>query len=162
MRRGGSAVGRTIKKRGVADVGKGSARGIGGVVQEDRHRKLGGDPIGERNRGVDGHGHRFAQGDERHHVERAEPRVHAGVNTQVERALHRAREFLRGDERVARPRAGQGEDSPVMVGVGVEIEQRRPACRAELVEDPRVPTFRHVGHALQHCFIMGPTDAHRP
>lgn len=162
MRCGGSAVGRTIKKRRVADVGKGSARGIGGVVQEDRHRKFGGDPIGERTRRVDGHGHRFVQGDERHHVERAEPRMDAGMGAEIDRALHPPRQFLEGGEGVSRAGAGQREHGAVMVGVGVEIEQRRPARRAEFVEDPRVSTFRHVGHALQHGLIMGRVCAHRP
>jgi hypothetical protein len=41
-----------------------------------------------------------------------------------------------------------------VVGVGVPVEQGRPARGREGVEDFRIPSFGDVGHALEHAHIL--------
>ena len=45
---------------------------------------------------------------------------------------------------------GEGEDRPVVVGIGVHVEQGTPTRGGEPVDDVTASPFRHVRHAFEH------------
>jgi hypothetical protein len=50
----------------------------------------------------------------------------------------------------------QGEDRPVVVEVGVQIEQRIPAGVGELTQDALIAPFTDIGDALERRRRPGP------
>ena len=79
--------------------------------------------------------------DERHHVECPEPRVHAVVAIEVD-ALDDGRcQRAQRSLGVARLGAGQREHGAVVIGVVVQVEERRAARGGERVEHGDVAPF---------------------
>ena len=97
---------------------------IGVAVEEHGQLELVARPLGERERGVDRFTGRGAvERDERHHVERAEARVHARVRGEVDALRDRARKPSHHLLGVVRTGTGKGEHRSVMVGIDVHVEQ---------------------------------------
>ena len=128
MRRVGSAVGRSIAERGRA-----GRRGVSGP--RGRRRRRGTPALRARTRSSrqtrpaasTATAIGSCERDERHHVERAEPRVDAGVGAQVDRArCDRARSSCAAVNGVSRTGPGQGEHRPVVIGVGVQSSSAGP------------------------------------
>ena len=130
--------------------------GRGLVVEEHRYVVDAHEPLGKRMRG--GHrnvGRGRAEGDERHHVDDAQTRVDPRVFTQVEVFEGHFHEASGGGLGATRVRRGDGEHAPVMIGVAVNIEERRACGRADSPEYPAVSPFRHVDDRLQHVVRVG-------
>ena len=95
------------------------------------------------------------QRDERHHIEHAEPGM-CSVVTHERGALGDCRcQRADGVARVARSGSGEGEDRPVVVGVGVHVQQRGPARLCERPQQIHVAAFRDVRDTLQHVLSVG-------
>ena len=99
---------------------------------------------------------RAVEGDERHHVEGADARMDAGVLAHGAPLRHGAGEGPHGDRGVGLARTGEREHAAVVVGVAVDVEERRSARRGQGVDHGVVAALRHVRHALQHVVSMGP------
>ncbi len=100
-------------------------------------------------------GARRVQRDEGHHVEHAEPGMRPLV-THERRPLGDGRcKRADGFTRVTGSRSGEGEDRPVVVGVGVHVEQRGAARLRERPQQIHVAAFRDVRDTLQHVLSVG-------
>jgi hypothetical protein len=92
---------------------------------------------------------------DRHHVERADTRMHTFVHAHVDMLDHLARA---GDQRVGYVLriTHEREDAAVVVGVGMHVEQRA-AVRAKRPPEGGdaclVASFADVGHRLEHDVV---------
>jgi len=144
-----SVVGQQRRPRGASHVGK---RALGSV-EEDRHVEFRRRPA---RKVIAGAKRVVAVGtlecDEGHHVDDAESRVHARVMRNVE-SLDRAS----GDVSHA-VRPDGGEDAAIVVGVGMDVENRRiDGPRRATGNEPYeagITAFAHVDHALEHPAML--------
>ncbi len=126
---------------------------VGVVVEEDRYREGLGPPDAERARVERGRGACIVaalERDERHDVERAEARVHAGMSGDRDAAGDGG---CQRDDRVggiARGRAGEREHRTVVVVVDVHVEERGAARGLECPHRGTIASGGHVGDALEH------------
>ena len=125
-----------------------------GSVQEARDAVLGSQPGREGRPGGQRVGHgRATEGHERHHVDDAEARVHAVVLAEVEPLDRGCRHRPRGVG------ASEREHRPVVVGVGVHVEQVGTGGVRELAQRRLVTPFADVEHALEHLRSVAPRAA---
>ncbi len=126
MRLVGPQVGCTRLERVVADVGQRPPVRVGVVVEEHRHPVRVRPPAPERTGRQAGDlplGNRAAQPDERDDVERADAGVYANVSDDVDVLRDRVGQPAGRAFGVTRPGTGHREHRPVVVGIGVHVEQ---------------------------------------
>ena len=117
------------------------------AVEEDRHAELladgggGGEHLGDG-----GAAALLVEIDDRHHVERADVRMDAGVRADVDPRDRRARAADERLRHVALPR-GQREHRPVVIRVRVKVEEVRGRERApDRLERREIATLADVRH----------------
>ena len=153
VRRVGTEVGLAVLERVAPDVRKIATAGIGVVVEEHRNVVRLRPPCSELARGVSclRPFHPGAtQSHERNDVERTETRVDALVIRDRDVGRDRGPEVARRRSCVVPAGTREREDRSVVVGIGVQVDERRPAAVGNRAQRMNVATFRDVRHALEH------------
>ena len=109
----------------------------------NRSRRLAREPDGVVERGT-------PQRDERQHVERAHPRMHAGMPAQVDTPRGNPGQSNRCAQNL-RPRTDRGDNAAVVRAIAGEVDDSRAArsdCGGTLIDDLDIAAFRYVGDVL--------------
>ena len=119
-------------------------------VQEHGHAELLADERGSgESLGGRGAAPLLVEVDDRHHVEGAHVRVDAGVRADVDSGNRRAGEADEPFRDLTLP-AGQREHRPVVIRIGVQVEEAgRPDRALDRGEGLEIPPLTHVRHSHQ-------------
>jgi hypothetical protein len=123
VRLGRAEVGAPPEERVAPELGERAALRVGIVVEEHRHLELDGDPLCERDGRTRGDVVVLAERDERNDVDNPEAGVHANVVRQIDGGGCGSGERTGCRLGVTWSRTREGEDAPVVIDVGVHVEE---------------------------------------